>query len=169
YNIPQYILERGASAREYRRRSSCVSRSSNSSIGQQQTYKEGVHSNEYNNSFDGGNLLDEDGLFTDAGLENYILDASTNTAAHVGGRGDDFDRESTAEINLRRDNYVYRPSFLGEQEARVSHMARPSNQYPHFTGRSPVTPAIIEDRTQRSQHQQQPQRFGVARPRIVHF
>ncbi|KAJ1736186.1 hypothetical protein LPJ61_000145 [Coemansia biformis] len=31
--IPQYILERGDSAREYRRRSSCISRTSDSSVG----------------------------------------------------------------------------------------------------------------------------------------
>ncbi|KAJ1797633.1 hypothetical protein LPJ56_000320 [Coemansia sp. RSA 2599] len=176
-NIPQYILERGTSAREYRRRSSCVSRSSNSSMNQPRVQKDGeVSSPRASGRFDaeGGGLVDTEDLgnykLSGALLHQQQMQSHSQaqSQAHK-DRLDEYEYSTLSGMSMPPNPYIFSSeqntedvlrgnsaSDVGELSYSASHCMRPPS----------VASSTDSGSKQRSQ---QPQRFGMARPRLVYF
>ncbi|KAJ2234007.1 hypothetical protein H4R99_001888 [Coemansia sp. RSA 1722] len=167
-NIPQYILERGASAREYRRRSSCMSRSSNSSMNQICTQKEGnVASPRTSSGFGDESLADNDELV------NYKLGSALPYQQQMQAQPSmlsEHEGSTSGGMTIPPNSYMH-PL---EQDAREAMRSSGSSEFgSDFGYDSPrhmySSNASGNTDPGRMQQPQQSQRFGMARPRLIYF
>ncbi|KAJ1824792.1 hypothetical protein GGH91_000496 [Coemansia sp. RSA 2671] len=132
-HIPNYILERGHYAREYRRRSSCLSRGSSSSAHSYASpAKETMTSNTTSSNDTNFGYGDEE-LLSSFDLDNYNLGSTP---------AEPFSRHSLGSP----------PEFSLRQAADSS-----GDDYTRL--KLPRNASVAAGQ----------QRFGVARPRLVHF
>ncbi|KAI7835065.1 hypothetical protein BX661DRAFT_168236 [Kickxella alabastrina] len=153
-NIPQYILDRGASARDYRRRSSCVSRTSNSSINYTSLQKDEHFLEE---ELPHSEIVD----LPEVNLENYQLSPVTERRSRDEYRG------TIADLRACNSTYMQPPSDQHFRGLPIINSTQPDDDKPD----SPhLTVLNTTDSPQKNQPQQRRQsRFGVARPKLIHF
>ncbi|KAJ2747193.1 hypothetical protein GGI20_000714 [Coemansia sp. BCRC 34301] len=131
-HIPNYILERGNYAREYRRRSSCISRGSNSS----------GHS---------GALALRDTMSSNTALLNDMHSAYS-------------DEEPSSNFDL--DNYQLGPTAAPYFRHSVNSPSESSLRQSNDSTGDELARLKIPRNASVAAGQQ---KFGVARPRLVHF
>lgn len=163
--VPQFILERGESAREYRRRSSCISRNSNSSASQRVP---SLSSPSSNGAYrDPSSAINEDDNFISGLPEEEVL---VNIAAdirnyQISGNGNSETATASADGGgLKLLSTM--PAYHGSKTYSLS-----SEDVTYLSSRYYTEPRYQRSgslRSNRSDSSTTP-RYGVARPRLVFF
>ncbi|KAJ2871903.1 hypothetical protein FB639_004417, partial [Coemansia asiatica] len=164
-NIPQYILERGTSAREYRRRSSCMSRSSNSSMNQARTQKDNSDISSPRvlaSAFDA-----EEGFVDTDELANYKLGTALVHQQQIHkNKLDEYEVSTVSNMSLLSNHYAFSSdqTTIGDalHRNRGSNASEFSDRPSQYTRVPSIASSNVPAKAQ--QQLQQPQRFGMARP-----
>ncbi|KAJ2061305.1 hypothetical protein GGI17_003155 [Coemansia sp. S146] len=131
-HIPNYILERGNYAREYRRRSSCLSRGSNASAHSYTPATRDTMSSNTTSSNDVHFAYGDEELSSSVDLDNYQLGLTLAPFSR-------HSINSPLESSMRQSN-----ESSGDEYMRL---------------KTPRNASVAAGQ----------QKFGVARPRLVHF